>query len=156
MEDKLSNFTRRLEELQGTLIENNDLENVFGDGKSLVDNEDIPITHKFSDQLYMRQMCMPADSVVISAMHHTKHFWFLMTGRIFVTTNGETVEHIAPCYEISEKGAKRLIQCVEDCVFINVHKNPSNTKDMNKIEESLYSFTIEEYNKKEKLWQEQQ
>ena len=27
-----------------------------------------------------------------------------MTGKILVTTNGETVEHVAPCYELSEKG----------------------------------------------------
>ena len=97
---------------------------------------------------------MPADTFVISAMHHTDHFWFLMTGRILVTTNGETIEHIAPCYEISIKGAKRLIHCLEDCIFINVHKNPTNTKDMDKIEKFLYSFTIEEFNKKEKLCQE--
>ena len=157
MEDKntlLSNYTERLENLQQTLIENNDLENIFGDGKTLVDNELIPITHNFSDQLYMRQMNMPADTFVISAMHHTDHFWFLMTGRILVTTNGETVEHIAPCYEISIKGAKRLIKCVEDCVFINVHKNPTNTKNIDNIEKSLYSFTMEEYFKKEKLCQE--
>ena len=129
MEDKLSNFTKRLEELQNTLIENNNLEGVFGDGKSLVNNDVFPITHSFSDQLYMRQMIMPSGSMVVSAIHHTDHFWFLMTGRILVTTNGETVEHIAPCYEISIKGAKRLIHCIDECVFINVHKNPTNTKD---------------------------
>ena len=103
MEDKnklLSNYTQRLENLQQTLIENNDLENIFGDGKSLVDNELIPITHNFSE------------------------------------------------------GAKRLIKCVEDCVFINVHKNPTNTKNIDNIEKSLYSFTMEEYFKKEKLCQE--
>ena len=102
----------------------------------------------------MRQMKMPANSIIVSAIHHTEHFWFLMAGRILVTTNGETVEHVAPCYELSEKGAKRLIQCLEDCVFINVHKNPTNTKDMKNIEQTLYSFTMEEYYKKEKLWQE--
>jgi hypothetical protein len=52
------------------------------------------------------------------------------------------------------KGAKRLILSLEDSLFINVHKNPTNTKDMEEVEESLYSITIEEYNKKEKLWQE--
>ena len=156
MEDKLSNFTKRLEEFQNTMIANNDIEGVFGDGKSLVNNELIPITHNFSDQLYMRQMRMPAGSIVVSAVHHTDHFWFLMTGKILVTTNGETIEHIAPCYELSIKGAKRLIHCIEDCIFINVHKNPTNTKDMSLVEDNLYSFTIDEFNKKEKLWQEQQ
>jgi len=154
MDNKVSNYTQKLEQLQNFMIANNHVDGVLGDGKKLVDDELIPIKHKFSDQLYMRQMNMPSGSIVVSAIHHTHHFWFLLTGVIFVTTNGETVEHIAPCFEKSIKGAKRLIECVKDCVFINVHKNPSNTKNMKKIEESLYSLTIEEYNKKEKLWQE--
>ena len=37
---------------------------------------------------------------------------------------------------------------------MHMPKNPTNTKDMDQVEKSLYSITIEEYNKKEKLWQE--
>jgi len=154
MNNKLSNYKQKLENLQNVLIENNDIEGIYGDGKNLVNNEVFRISNDFSDQLYMRKMIMPAGSFVISAIHHTDHFWFLMTGRILVTTDGEEIEHIAPCYEKSIKGAKRLIKCLEDCVFINVHKNPSNTKNIKEVENSLYSFTIEEYNKKEELCQE--
>lgn len=154
MNNKLSNYKQELENLQNFLIENKDIEGIYGDGKNLVNNDIFKITHDFSDQLYMRKMIMPAGSIVVSAIHHTDHFWFLMTGRILVTTDGEEVEHIAPCYEKSIKGAKRLIKCLESCVFINVHKNPTNTQDTKEIEELLYSFTIKEYNKKEKLWQE--
>ena len=156
MTNKLSNYTRKLEQLQNIMIANNHIDGILGDGKKLVNDKLIPIKHKFSDQLYMRQMNMPTGSLVISAIHHTHHFWFLLTGRILVTTDGETVEHIAPCFEKSIKGAKRLIECIEECVFINVHKNPLNLKKLEEIEESLYSLTIEEYNKKEKLWQESQ
>jgi len=148
--NKLSNYTKKLETLQELLIANNDKDFIHGDGKSFVDNEDFPIKHNFSDQLYMREMKMKAGTFVVSAMHHTDHFWFLMTGRILVTTDGETIEHVAPCFEKSIKGAKRLIVCTEDCVFINVHKNPSNTQDLEEIEKNLYSFTIEEYINKEK------
>ena len=148
--NKLSNYTKQLETLQEVLIANNDKDFIHGDGKNFVDNEDFPIKHNFSDQLYMREMKMKAGTFVVSAMHHTDHFWFLMTGKILVTTDGETIEHIAPCFEKSIKGAKRLIACTEDCVFINVHKNPSNTQDLEKIEKNLYSFTIKEYINKEK------
>ena len=141
---------RDIELLQKTLI-NSESDKVFVDKESL---KVAPIKHSFSDQLYMRQMKMPSGSLIVSAMHHTDHFWFLMTGRILVTTNGETIEHIAPCFEKSLKGAKRLIECIEECVFINVHKNPTNTRKIKEIEQSLYSFTIEEYNKKEKLCQQ--
>lgn len=152
--NKLSNYTKKLEVLQEVLIANNHEDFIHGDGKTLVNNEEFPIKHNFSDQLYMREMRMKAGTFVVSAMHHTDHFWFLMTGRILVTTDGETVEHIAPCFEKSIKGAKRLITCSEDCIFINIHKNPSNTIDLDEIENKLYSFTIEEYINKEKICQE--
>ena len=152
--NQLTNFTSRLEDLQNVMIENNDIEGVYGDGKSLVNNEVFRIEHEFADQLYMRKMYMPANSVVVSAIHHTEHFWFLLKGTIFVTTDGEEVKHVAPCYTKSMKGAKRLIIATEDTLFINVHKNPTNTQELEEIEQSLYSMTVEEYNKQEELWQE--
>lgn len=147
--NKLSNYTRKLEDLQNALIANNHIDGIYGDGKNLVNNEIFRIENDFADQLYMRRMYMPKDCLVVSAMHHTEHFWFLLKGKILVTTDGEEVEHTAPCFEKSIKGAKRLILSLEDSVFINVHKNPTNTKDMKKVEELLYSITLEEYLKKE-------
>jgi hypothetical protein len=145
---ELSVFNQKLEAFQNIMIENASDENkIYGDGKELVSNEEFPISHDFSDQLYMRKMKMKKGSLVVSTYHNTDHFWFLLEGRIQVNTGGEIVEHIAPCYEKSTKGAKRLIICLEDCVFINVHKNPTNTESLKEIEKNLYSFTIEEYNK---------
>jgi len=43
---------------------------------------------------------------------------------------------------------------LEDSLFINVHKNPTNTQDIKEVENFLYSITMEEYIKKEKLCQE--
>ena len=149
--NQLSNYTRQLEDLQNALIANNHIDGIYGDGKNLVNNEIFRIENDFADQLYMRRMYMPKDCLVVSAMHHTEHFWFLLEGRILVTTDGEEVEHVAPCFEKSIKGAKRLIVSLEDSIFINVHKNPTNTKNMNKVEELLYSITLDEYVKKEKL-----
>jgi|TARA_R110000744_G_scaffold71300_4_gene143574 mannose-6-phosphate isomerase-like protein (cupin superfamily) len=154
MNSELSvNFIKKLEVLQNILIES-DNEQTFGDGKNLVNNEHFPITNNFSDGLYMRQMKMKAGSVVISAIHHTNHFWFLLSGKVILQADNETVEHIAPCWSYSLKGTKRLIKCVEDCVWINIIANPTDTKNMEDIENNFFSITMEEYNKKEKLWQE--
>jgi mannose-6-phosphate isomerase-like protein (cupin superfamily) len=152
--NKLSNYTRQLEDFQNALIANNHIDGIYGDGKNLVNNEIFKIKNDFADQLYMRQMYMPKDCLVVSAMHHTEHFWFLLKGRILVTTDGKEVEHVAPCFEKSLKGAKRLILSLEDSIFINVHKNPTNTKNMDEVEELLYSITLEEYIKKEKIREE--
>jgi len=127
---------------------------ILYDNGNMIKCDEIPITHDFADQIYLRQMNMSKDQFVMGAFHNHKHIWFLMTGRVSIKSNDEVVEHIAPCYEKSLKGAKRLIRSLEDSVFVNVHKNPTNTKDMKQVEESLYSITIEEYTKKEKLWQE--
>lgn len=147
---KLSKFMQDLAVLEKQLIMHNDKKGVYGDGKSLVNNKEFPIEHDFEDQLYMRKMKMKAGSVVISAIHETDHFWFLMNGKILVNTNGEIIEHIGPCYEHSAKGAKRIIYCLEDCTFINIHKNPSNEKNLSILENQLYSFTIEEHLEKNK------
>jgi hypothetical protein len=148
------NFIEKLEALQDVLIEHNDQEGIYGDGKTLVNNEEFPITNNFSDGLYMRQMKMKADTIVISAIHHTNHFWFLLSGKVIVEADDEVIEHIAPCWSYSIKGTKRLIKCIEDCVWINVIANPEDTNDMQKIENNFFSATLKEYNKKEKLWQE--
>jgi hypothetical protein len=155
MNAKLSiNFKEKLEVLQDVLIEHNDQEGIYGDGKTLVNNEEFPITNNFSDGLYMRQMKMKADTIVISAIHHTNHFWFLLSGKVIVEADDEVIEHIAPCWSYSIKGTKRLIKCIEDCVWINVIANPEDTNDMQQIENNFFSATLKEYNKKEKLWQE--
>ena len=64
--------------------------------------------------------------------------------------NGEEIEHIAPCYTVSEPGSKRFIYALEDSIFVNVHKNPSNTKDIEKLEKEIVSFTIEKFKEKTK------
>ena len=154
MNSELSvNFIKKLEGLQNVIIESNS-EGTYGDGKNLVNNEEFPITNNFTDGLYMRQMKMKAGTIVISAIHHTNHFWFLLSGKVVVENENEIVEHIAPCWSYSLKGTKRLIKCLEDCVWINVIANPSDTRDMKAIEDNFFSMTMEEYNKKEKLWQE--
>ena len=55
---ELSNFNKKLEGLQNLIINNNDIDGLHGDGKELVDNEDFPLTHDCSDQLYLRTMGM--------------------------------------------------------------------------------------------------
>jgi len=132
-----TNFIKQLEVLQDALIDS-DAEGTYGDGKNLVNNEEFPITNNFTDGLYMRQMKMKADTMVISAMHHTNHFWFLLSGKVIVQADNETVEHVAPCWSYSLKGTKRLIKCVEDCVWINIIANQTNTRDMKKIENNFF------------------
>jgi len=146
---KLKQIDKTTKDFQD-LIVNNDVEGFYGDGKSIAEIPDIPIKHSFADQLYIRQMDMKAGQVVIGAIHNHQHVWFLLTGKVLINNNGEKIEHIAPCYTVSEPGSKRLIYAIEDSIFVNVHKNPSNTKNIKELEETIVSFTQEEHNNKNK------
>jgi quercetin dioxygenase-like cupin family protein len=139
---ELKNINKSVQQLQDAIIDSGI---GFGDGK-----RDIPIKHSFADQIYIRQMDMKQGQFVIGAIHNHQHAWFLMKGRVLINNNGEEIEHIAPCYTVSEPGSKRLIYALQDSIFVNVHKNPTNTKSVKKLEKEIVSFTIEEYNKKTK------
>ena len=104
-----------------------------------------PLTHDFADQLYIRRMDMVSGSVVVGAIHNHKHVWFLLTGKLSIYSNNKLEDYVAPCYVVSEPGTKRLIYAHEQSIFVNVHKNPSNTKNIEELEKEIVSFTEEEF-----------
>ena len=145
---KLKKHNQEASKILNLVVENNDLQGFYGDGKSIPEVPEIPIKHDFADQIYVRQMNMSAGQVVVGAIHNHLHAWFLLTGRVYIIEGEEKIEHIAPCYTISKPGAQRVIYAVEDSIFVNVHKNPSNTQNIKELESEIVSMTIEEFNNK--------
>lgn len=104
----------------------------------IVDCENIiPVTHEFADQIYLRKMVMQKNQIVVGAEHKHEHVWFLLTGKVLIKEGEETIVHEAPCYTISKPGAKRTIIALEESIFMNVHKNPDNIKDIKELENQI-------------------
>ena len=139
------NKRKEIQSLQELLINNADGENIEGDGKNIVHSKNFPLKHTFADGIYIRQMDMKADSMVIGAIHNHLHVWFLLTGHLAVVTEDSIEEFIAPCYVLAEPGSKRVIYAIEESIFVNVHKNPDNIKDIKKLEQEIVSLTFKEY-----------
>ena len=97
----------------------------------------IPVTHEFADQIYLRKMVMQKNQIVVGAEHKDEHVWFLLTGKVLIKEHDETIIHEAPCYTISKPGAQRTIIALEESIFMNVHKNPDNTKDIKELENQI-------------------
>tara|TARA_R110000782_G_scaffold237807_1_gene324267 strand:+ start:531 stop:995 length:465 start_codon:yes stop_codon:yes gene_type:complete len=135
----------QIQSLQQLLIDNADGENIEGDGKNIIHSKNFPLKHTFADGVYIRQMDMQADSMVVGAIHNHLHVWFLLTGHLMVITEDTTEEFIAPCYVLATPGSKRVIYAMEDSIFVNIHKNPNNIKDIKKLEDDLVSLTFEDY-----------
>tara|TARA_R100001377_G_C3156161_1_gene98060 strand:+ start:113 stop:556 length:444 start_codon:yes stop_codon:yes gene_type:complete len=141
---------KEIQNIKDFIVNNNDIEGFYGDGKSIAEMPDVSIKHQFADQIYIRQMDLKKGQVIVGAIHNHLHAWFLLTGKVLINNNGELIEHIAPCYTVSEPGSQRLIYAMEDSIFVNIHKNPSNTQDIKELEDTIVSFTKEEYNNKNK------
>ena len=109
------------------------------------DSELFPLKHTFADGIYVRQMSMNTGSVVVGAIHKHLHVWFLLTGHITVATEDSTQDYVSPCYVVSTPGVKRVILANEESIFVNVHKNPTNTQDLDKLEAEIVSKNYKEY-----------
>ena len=134
-------------ELEKNLLNSVDDINIVGDGGNIVRSEAFPLKHSFADGIYIRQMEMKKDSVVVGAIHNHLHVWFLLTGNITVATQSTTEDYIAPCYVVCTPGVKRVIYANEESIFVNIHKNPSNTKDLDELEAEIVSKNYKEYEK---------
>jgi quercetin dioxygenase-like cupin family protein len=140
------NSREKILEFERTLISAADGVNIEGDGKHVMTESKIaPIKHTFADGVYIRQMDMAKGTVVVGAIHKHLHVWFLLAGDVTVATEDTTEDYIAPCYVLSTPGAKRVILANEDSIFVNVHKNPSNTQDIDELEKEIVALSYEEY-----------
>lgn len=141
-EQKLQNRSGIME-LQNSLME-------FVDGENVVkgDSEVFPLKHTFTDGIYIRQMSMKKDSFVIGKIHKHNHVWFLLTGEISVADENDTVDHVAPCYVEAPAGSKRMIYAHKDSIWVNIHANPTNTQDLEELEELIIAKDYEEFNNK--------
>ena len=135
-------------ELERTLIKAADGVNIEGDGKHIMTESKIaPIKHTFADGVYIRQMDMAKGTVVVGAIHKHLHVWFLLVGDVTVATEDTTEDYMAPCYVVSTPGVKRVILANEDSIFVNIHKNPSNTQNIDELEKEIVALNYEEYEK---------
>ena len=140
------NSREKILKLEKSMINIADGINIEGDGKHVVTESKIaPIKHTFADGIYVRQMDMKQGGVVVGAIHKHLHVWFLLTGHVTIATEDTTEDYIAPCYVVSTPGVKRVILANENSIFVNIHKNPSNTKDLDVLEKQIVALNYKEY-----------
>jgi len=135
------NSREKILELQQYLVDKADGENIV----TTQDSHLFPLKHTFADGIYVRQMSMGIGTLVVGAIHKHLHVWFLLQGHISVATEDNIEDYIAPCYVVSSPGVKRVIYANEDSIFVNVHKNPTNSQDIDYLEKEIVAQTYEEY-----------
>lgn len=104
---------------------------------------EMPVTHRFSPGVYIREIFMPANTVVVGYVHKTRHFNIVLTGRALVQMEGRTEEIVAPCTFESGPGVQKVLLILEDMRWQTVHANPQDCQDVATIEELLVVLTPE-------------
>ncbi len=89
-----------------------------------------PLVHTFGDNLYIRQITMPAGLVLTSKIHKTTHPYFVIKGDVSVLTGEGTVRIKAPYWGMTKAGTKRVLEIHEETVWITVH----STKETELVE----------------------
>ncbi len=132
---------KKILDFQSMLVSNADEINIV----THQDSKIFPLKHTFADGIYVRQMSMNPGSVVVGAIHKHLHVWFLLTGRISVVTEEVTEDYISPCYVVATPGTKRVIYAHEESIFVNIHKNPTNSQDIDWLEKEIVAKDFKEY-----------
>ncbi len=97
---------------------------------------DAPVTHRFAPGVYLREIFMQADSIVIGRIHKTRHFNVLLTGAcLIVHADGRREELRAPMTFVSEAGVQKVLYILEDMQWQTIH--PTEETDLAKLDEML-------------------
>jgi hypothetical protein len=83
---------------------------------------DCPVTHRFAPGVYLREIFMPADTVVIGKVHKTEHFNILLKGAcLIVHADGTREELRAPATFVSKPNVQKVLYITEDMIWQTVH-----------------------------------
>jgi hypothetical protein len=114
------------------------------------DTEDLPVEHLFGGGMCIRQMFIPAGTIVVGKIHRHAHPNFLLQGEVIVVTEHGGREKItAPHSMISEPGTKRVVYALTDVLWAVVHK--TDTTDPIELEHEVIAPSYEALEAPEEL-----
>lgn len=95
-----------------------------------------PLTHRFAPGVYLREISMPAGSVVIGKIHRTEHFNVLIRGAcLIVHDDGRREELRAPLTFVSKAGVQKVLYILENTIWQTIH--PTTETDFGRLEAEL-------------------
>ena len=106
------------------------------------------LTHHFAEGSYVRALYKKKGTVSTSKIHRYDCVTIMPSGhvRTVTTTQTEDVVEVYKGFAIfsSPAGSKRASVALEDTIWITVHANPDNERDLEKLEGCLIATNFEE------------
>jgi hypothetical protein len=114
------------------------------------DQVEIPLTHVFSGGVCIRQIEVPAGTLIMGKRHRYECCNMLLKGKmlVYVEEDNPPIEVVAPSIFTSPPYAKKFALCTEDTIFVNVlptkETNPDEIEKFWIIPEQEYLEMIKE------------
>jgi quercetin dioxygenase-like cupin family protein len=106
-------LTRQIDELEAVMVDNFPI-------------VECPVTHHFTEGLYVREIFLPAGTLVTSKIHKTQHQFIVMKGKCVVWIDGveQTIE--APYIGVTQPNTRRVVYVIDDSIWATTHVNENN------------------------------
>lgn len=101
------------------------------------------VTHHFAPGIYMRELLIPKHAVITGKIHRAAHLNILLRGDISVLTEAGIRRLKAPMTILSSAGIKRVGFAHEETVWVTVHANPDDERDLEKLESRFIAPSFE-------------
>lgn len=89
---------------------------------------EMPLKHRFSPGIYVREIFMKAGTLLTSGVHQTIHPFTISKGKVLVSIDGEDWVMLEAGHTgITQAGTRRILHIVEDCIWCTYHALPSIT-----------------------------
>lgn len=96
----------------------------------------LPLVHRFTPGLYIREIFMPRGTLVISKIHKTEHPFVCLKGHCAVWTEEKGVVQVrAGDVGITKPGTRRILYMHESTVWVTFH--PTTKTDLKEIENDV-------------------
>jgi len=97
----------------------------------------LPLVHRFTQGMYVREIHMPKNTVVTSVVHLTEHPFVILKGVVSVkdVASGHVETIQGPHIGITQPGTRRLLFIHEDTIWVTFHA--TDKTDPDEIAESI-------------------
>jgi hypothetical protein len=97
---------------------------------------ELPVTHRFTKGMYIREIQIPAGTMLTSMTHKTEHPFVISEGAIKVTSDNEgSVIYESPHTGITKPNTRRALHALTDVVWTTFHV--TELTDVEKICEEI-------------------
>jgi len=97
--------------------------------------------HHFAPGIYVRELFIPAGTVLTGKIHRHELMNILVSGTIQVTTDTGVTELTGPKIYNSPPGMKKAAYAITDTIWLNIH--PTTETDLVKIEDEFIAPSFE-------------